>query len=101
MAAIPTASNEIDRKLHRILLDSNSAVLTDMSALARSVQRERYPEFAYSRGGRKEFSSAGTIHRYVSFAKNVGLLDGNLASTRPKKEIRALEMNFSSGLAIL
>ena len=80
MAAIPTAANDIDRKLHRILLESNSAVFTDMSALARTVERERYPEFSYLRGGKKEFSSAETIHKYVSFAKSVGLLDGNLVS---------------------
>jgi hypothetical protein len=91
MAAIPTAPTEIDRKLHRVILSTNSTLFTDMTALARSIEEGHHAEFSYSRAGRTEFSSAQTITKYVSYAKTVGLLDGNLAATKLKKDVRSLE----------
>lgn len=98
MATISTAPNEVDRKLHRIVLDSNPAQLTNMAALARFIEEEKHIEFSYSRAGKTEFSSANTIKTYVSYARAIGLLDGDLAPTQLKKDIRSLE-NFQQWLS--
>lgn len=97
MAAISTAVNEIDRKLHRIVLDTDRE-LTTMMALARSLEEEKYDEFSYTRDEKTEYSSANTIHTYVSYARTIGLLNGNLEPTQPKSDVRSLE-NFQQWLS--
>lgn len=98
MAPISTAPNEIDRKLHRILLDSNPKKFTTMMALGRSIAVKKYVEFSYLRGDETEFATPSTIQNYVGYARDIGLLDGNLASSRKKEDIRALE-NFQQWLS--
>jgi hypothetical protein len=60
-----------------------------MSGLSRFVQDQEYIEFSYSRAGETQFAGAGTIYRYVSYAKAIGLLDDTLASGKSKRDIRA------------
>ncbi len=98
MAAIPTAVNEIDRKLHRIVLDTDPRTLTTMMALARSVEQEQYDEFSYTRDEKTEYSGANTIHTYVSYARTIGLLNGDLEPNQPKPDVRSLD-NFQQWLS--
>lgn len=91
MSAISTPSTAIDRKLHRIVLDANPSNFANMMALANAIKREKYTEFTYSRGGKTEFSGAEAIQTYVSYARAIELLDSDLGSSRPKKDIRDLQ----------
>jgi hypothetical protein len=91
MSATPSKPNDIDRKLHRIILDSNASDFTDMMSLAKHIESQKPTEFSYFRDGRTRFSGAETIREYISYASAVGLLDPNLAPTRPKKDVRSLE----------
>jgi len=98
MAATPTTVNEIDRKLHRIVLETDPRTLTTMMALARSVEQEQYEEFSYTRDEKTEYSSANTIHNYISYARTIGLLNGDLESNQAKSDVRSLE-NFQQWLS--
>ena|SRR6266853_2857647 len=91
MAAISGAQNEIDRKLHRIILDADPGEFKNMLSFARYIQRQKYTEFSYSRAGRTEYSGAGTIQHYISYGVALGLMDGDLTPTKPKKDVRSLE----------
>lgn len=100
MPAVSTAINAIDRKLHRVVLDSDPNQFESFAALSRQIASDKSTEFSYQRFGKTEYSGAEAIEAYVSFARELGLLDGNLETARPKKEIRALE-NFQSWLGDL
>lgn len=100
MPAVSTVVNAIDRKLHRVVLESDPNQFKTFAALSRQIAVNKSAEFSYQRFGRTEHSGADAIEAYVSFAREVGLLDGNLELARPKKEIRALE-NFQSWLGDL
>ena len=91
MTLVATSPNEIDRKLHRIILDANPSEFTNMMALARSIAREKCVEFSYVRTGKTEHSGATTIQHYISYASEVKLLDGDFSPTKPKKDVRSLE----------
>lgn len=90
MSAIQTPLTAIDRKLHKVVLDSDSS-FSSMMELATAVRKEKYREFSYLRDGKIEYSSPGAIQSYVSYARAINLLDGELASARPKQDIRGLE----------
>jgi hypothetical protein len=90
MAPIPTGPTEIDRKLHRVVLEANPGQFTNLIALARSIEQSRFPEFSYRRSDKTEYTNADTIASYVAFAREIGLLDENLGPTRPKGDVRAL-----------
>lgn len=98
MAAIGTAPTAIDRKLHRVVLDSEPTQFNTLMAIAREVAANRYPEFSYVRNGETEYSGQGAIQGYVSYAHDLGLLDSDLAIARPKKDVRSLE-NFQQWLS--
>lgn len=98
MAAIKTNKNEIDRKLHRIILDSDPEKFNNMMVLANSIERKHYAEFSYIRADETEYASSSTIQKYISYARHIGLLDGNLKATQLKKDIRSLE-NFQAWLS--
>jgi hypothetical protein len=100
MPAVSTAINAIDRKLHRVVLNSDPDQFKTFAALSRQIASDKSTEFSYQRFGKTEYSGAEAIEAYVSFAREVGLLDGELQAARPKKEIRALE-NFQSWLGDL
>src|SRR6266853_3841236 len=100
MAAISTTPNAIDRKLHRIVLDTNPDEFKSFVALGRQIAKSKPAEFSYQRFGKVEYAGAAAIESYVSFARDVGLVDGDLRVTRPKKEIRTLE-NFQQWLSDL
>jgi hypothetical protein len=91
MPAVSTAVNAIDRKLHRVVLDSDPDQFKTFAALSRHMTSAKPTEFSYQRFGKTEYSGAESIEGYVSFARDIGLLDGNLQPARPKKEIRGLE----------
>lgn len=90
MSAIPSASTAIDRKLHRIVLES-SASFASMMELAGEIRKNQHREFSYLREGKRLYSSPGAIQSYVSYARALGLLDENLDAARPKAEVRSLE----------
>jgi hypothetical protein len=100
MAAIASTPNAIDRKLHRIVLDSNPDEFKSFAALARYIARSKPAEFSYQRLGKPEYAGADAIESYVSVSRDIGLLDGDLRTNRPKKEIRTLE-NFQQWLSDL
>ena len=100
MTAISSAPNAIDRKLHRIVLDANPDEFRSFAALARHVAQSKPVEFSYHRFAKLEYAGADAIESYVSFARDIGLLDGDLEIVRPKKEIRTLE-NFQHWLGDL
>jgi len=98
MPIIPTAPNEIDRKLHRIALDTDPKRFTNMIAFARELESKKCIEFSYARSDKTEYSNAFTIQYYISYARQIGLIDGDLSLTRPKKDIINLE-NFQAWLS--
>ena len=98
MPAVPTGVSEIDRKLHRVIMESNPTEFTNMMGLARSMAKVKHREFSYTRARKTKYSSADTIQSYISYARTVGLLDGNLSPTRPKGDVRTLE-NFQQWLS--
>ncbi len=100
MAVISTTPNAIDRKLHRVVLDADPDEFKSFAALARHIAQNKAGEFSYLRFGQLVYAGAEAIETYVSFAHDIGLLDGDLRTTRPKKEIRALE-NFQQWLSDL
>jgi hypothetical protein len=100
MPAISTAPNAIDRKLHRVVLESDSAQFSSFAALGRHIAQAKSTEFSYLRFGKLEFAGAEAIENYVGFARDVGLVDGDLNPSRPKREIRSLE-NFQHWLGDL
>ena len=102
MTAISTTPNAIDRKLHRIVLDSNPDEFKTFVDLARYIANSKPSptEFSYQRFGKHEYAGADAIEGYVSFARDVGLLDGDLRASRPKKELRTLD-NFQQWLGDL
>ncbi len=69
-------------------------------ALARYIAKSKPAEFSYQRFGKLEYAGSDAIETYVSFARDVGLVDGDLRITRPRKEIRTLE-NFQQWLSDL
>jgi hypothetical protein len=83
MAAISTAPNAIDRKLHRITLETNPEVFKTFVSLARDIASKKPEEFSYQRFGKIEYAGADAIESYVSFAQDVGLIDGDLRIARP------------------
>jgi hypothetical protein len=100
MPAVSTVINAIDRKLHRVILDSDPNQFKTFAALSRQIASNKSAEFSYQRFEKTEYSGAESIEAYVSFAREVGLLDGDLQTVRLKKEIRTLE-NFQSWLSDL
>jgi hypothetical protein len=90
MAAPKNAPQEIDRKLHRIVLESDPTRYPTASALGRALNEAKKAEFSYQRGGKTNYSAYGSIARYVLYGKEVGLLDGDLKSTIPKANISSL-----------
>jgi len=100
MAAINTTPNAIDRKLHRVVLETDPDQFKSFIALARQIATSKPQEFSYQRLGEVQYAGAGAIVTYVSFAHDIGLLDNDLKLTRPKREIRALE-NFQPWLGDL
>lgn len=93
-----TRPNEVDRKLHRIVLESNPTEFASMITLAHHIEDLKLIEFSYSRGGKTQYSNAYTIRQYISFAQTIGLLDNDLETARTKKDIRSLE-NFQQWLS--
>jgi len=91
MPVVTTGPTEIDRKLHRVVLQCDPEQFNSLIALARSISYAQYPEFSYQRSDQTEYTSAETIRSYVAFARQIGLLDNDLGSTRNKSDIRALE----------
>jgi hypothetical protein len=71
-----------------------------VAALARQLAQNKLDEFSYTRSEKIEYSSAGAISSYISFARDIRLLDGDLQIARQKKEVRALD-NFQGWLADL
>jgi hypothetical protein len=98
--AVSTTPNAIDRKLHRVVLDADPEQFKSFAALARQISMNKPQEFSYQRFGKTEYAGADAIEAYVSFAHDIGLLDGDLKPARQKKEIRALE-NFQQWLGDL
>ena len=86
-----TSSREIDRKLHRIVHEADSAQFRTALALGRKIEGGRHPEFAYHRAGRTEHANAITVAQYVLYAKYIGLLSADLEAARPKEDIRSLD----------
>jgi hypothetical protein len=98
--AASTAPTEIDRKLHRIVAEADPDKLTTAVAIGRVLAKEHAAEFTYQRNGKTEHAGADTIAQYVRFAKEIGLLNGDLAPTRAKSEVRSLD-NFQRWLSDL
>jgi len=98
--AVVTARNEIDRKLHRIVLESNPNEFVNNISLASFLEDQKLMEFSYSREGKIQYANADTIGYYVSYARTIGLLDDRLGSAKPKMDIRGLE-NFRQWLSDL
>jgi hypothetical protein len=90
MPPIATHQTAIDRKLQKIALDSGESY-GNMMELAVTVAEKQYNEFSYMRNKKKQYSSAGAIHSYVSYARAIGLLNVDLGPTKPKQDIRGLE----------
>jgi hypothetical protein len=93
-----TPRQEIDRKLHRIVLESDSSLYPTATSIGRALKEGKTVEFSYQRGGGTQFSSPGSIARYVLYAREIGLLDGSFDSTIPKSKIRQID-NFQGWLA--
>jgi hypothetical protein len=100
MTAISSMPNAIDRKLHRIVLESDPQEFKSFASLARHISQSKVVEFSYQRFRKLEYAGAPSIESYVSFARDIGLLDGDIRITRLKKEIRTLE-NFQQWLGDL
>src|SRR6266851_232381 len=90
MPPIATQQTAIDRKLQEIVLDSDDS-FGNMMELAVAVADKQYKEFSYMRDKKRQYSSAEAIHSYVSYARSIGLLNGDLGSAKPKQDIRGLE----------
>ncbi|HZD70174.1 MAG TPA: hypothetical protein VFA45_15145 [Actinomycetes bacterium] len=91
MPLTATGPTEIDRKLHRIVLDASSGQFPNMISLSRSIGQSKPTEFSYRRLGRTEYSGAQAIAFYVAFAREIGLLDENLIPTRSKADVGTLK----------
>ncbi len=91
MAAISTSPNAMDRKLHRVVLEADPNEFKTFVALARHIAKAKPLEFSYQRLGKTEYAGAEAIEQYISFSRDIGLVDGNIEITRPKKDVRSLE----------
>lgn len=90
MPPIGTQQTAIDRKLQRVVLDSDDSYGT-MMELAVAISEKEYKEFSYMRDKKKQYSSAEAIHTYVSYARAISLLNVDLGSMKAKPDIRSLE----------
>jgi hypothetical protein len=91
--AAPTTINEIDRKLRDILLAADPSKYPSMLSLARALSDRRLDSFSYMRRGTQEFTGPFSIAPYISYARQINLLDADLKNVPPKADIRSLE-NF-------
>lgn len=91
MAAVATGPTEIDRKLHRAVLEAAPGRYASLIALARAIETGRFQEFSYRRDEQYQFANAETIRFYIAFAREIGLLNEDLGATRPKSQIRTLD----------
>jgi len=89
MAAIRTARNAIDRKLHRIVMEADRVKFSNFIVLARHIAGNRYEAFSYPTEKGIRYAQPSTIATYVSFAQRLGLLDPDLAPARPKRDVRS------------
>lgn len=92
-----TGSREIDRKLYRIVREADSSLHPTAIALGRALEKAEAAEFAYQRGRKTEYATANTVAEYVLYARDIGLLNGDLDVTRQKADVRSLE-NFQQWL---
>ncbi len=93
MAQIPTPKTSVDRKLHRIVLNSDSNYFKTAISLARTIADQNLEEFSYQRNNKILFATPVSISKFISYAREIGLLNENLDSTQPKADVRSTE-NF-------
>jgi hypothetical protein len=97
MTSIHTPATSIDRKLHRVVLNSDPEYFKTAISLARTIADQNLAEFSYQRENKIRYATPMSISKFISYSREVGLLDENLASAQLKTDIRALD-NFQSWL---
>jgi hypothetical protein len=93
MSPIHTPITSVDRKLHRVVLISEPDYFKNAISLAREIAGRQLTEFSYQRENKLKYATASSITRFVTYAREVGLLDENLACTQPKDDVRSVD-NF-------
>lgn len=78
MAIVDTAENELDRKLHRIVLQAAGGTYASLLDLARSLHELDCVDFSYTRNNEVRYAGISTIKKYASFARALNLLDDHL-----------------------
>jgi len=86
-----TNLNEIDRKLHAIVLEANSEIYGTMIGLARSLHDKNIRAFTYTRDSETITAKPQTIQTYINYSKKIGLLDADLNPAIQKDTVRTLD----------
>lgn len=93
MAPIHTPITSVDRKLHRVVLSSDPDYFKNAISLAREIAGRQLNEFSYQRENKLKYATPLSITKFVAYAREIGLLDENLACTQLKDDVRSVE-NF-------
>jgi len=90
MPVIVTRPQEIDRKLHRIILEAKEKGFPNSTVFAAYLNKIKATEFSYQREDETRISKVSIIERFITFAQAIKLLNSNLKPSGTKKSLKDL-----------
>lgn len=97
MAPVQTPITSSDRKIHRVVLISDPNYFKNGISLAREIASRQLNEFSYQRDNKIRYATPLSITKFISYSREIGILDEDLRCTESKDDIKHMD-NFQSWL---